>query len=844
MLAPFKRPGARAEPHRMSTHTAPGDRFRRAGVVDATPEQELAALHADGTALSRRFQELLATAARAVDVPGIVSLVQATANAREPLRAHAALRQATVVLIELARSHGGGADALRAAAELLVAALEEEPHEPELLQLLGETLHASGAAEAARRAFDVVTTLEPGHEGATSWGASLGSRSPLASGAVEEELVARAAAVLERAAQVPDRRISLCMIVRDEEEMLPACLESVAEWVDELIVVDTGSIDSTRAIAEGFGATVVEFPWNGSFSDARNESLRHATGDWILWLDADERLVAGDGATMRELARRTWVEGWQVHETHFIGSDLESGTTVHAPMRLFRRRPEYVWRGAVHEQVAWALPSWMPGRVRQSDLRVDHFGYAVEVVRERDKGRRNLELLLAEHERAPSAFTSFNIGTEHAAADRIDEALTWFDRSLDQVRAQQEDWHRQPWAPTLVQRAASARRVAGDHAGALALLGEGRTAWPEFTDLAYDAARVHADMSDWRACAAEARRAVERGDAPSRFVSVSGKGSFQARLLLARALRRLDDPTGAREQLETAIARAPHFHAALAELTDLLLAGDDPAAIVDAELDVVLGDRAHQPTPNLLIGTRLHEAGHADEADGRYERVLSALPGHGRALVARSELRLWQRRFEEAWECGMQVEALDPVAAAGAESAFLAAVVLDRPELLAAPCDRIASSEPLPAGERAVYVAWRARIAPDSGLHAIVPADGAARATLVRNLEALARLHATDAFELLYGLAAAVVPDAYERGLCMAQLYLRLGFADMAGEELMLLVQRFGPDDELLLGLGKVATIKELWEDAAVFLQEALAVQPAQAEASRLLAAVQERMHG
>ena len=83
-------------------------------------------------------------------------------------------------------------------------------------------------------------------------------------------------------------RISLCMIVKDEEEMLPGCLAAVAEHVDEIVVVDTGSTDRTVEIAESFGANVVEFPWNGSFADARNVSLDHATGDWILWLDADE----------------------------------------------------------------------------------------------------------------------------------------------------------------------------------------------------------------------------------------------------------------------------------------------------------------------------------------------------------------------------------------------------------------------------------------------------------------------------------------------------------------------------------------------------------------------------
>src|SRR5581483_9397925 len=67
--------------------------------------------------------------------------------------------------------------------------------------------------------------------------------------------------------------ISLCMIVKDEEEMLPGCLEAVASAVDEIVVVDTGSSDRTVEIAESFGARVIHFPWNGSFSDARNVGL-------------------------------------------------------------------------------------------------------------------------------------------------------------------------------------------------------------------------------------------------------------------------------------------------------------------------------------------------------------------------------------------------------------------------------------------------------------------------------------------------------------------------------------------------------------------------------------------
>src|SRR5262249_27219816 len=80
-------------------------------------------------------------------------------------------------------------------------------------------------------------------------------------------------------------RVSLCMIVKHEERHLATCLQSVHDLVDEMILVDTGSTDRTKDIAREFGAKVIDFTWQDSFAAARNASLKHATSDWILWLD-------------------------------------------------------------------------------------------------------------------------------------------------------------------------------------------------------------------------------------------------------------------------------------------------------------------------------------------------------------------------------------------------------------------------------------------------------------------------------------------------------------------------------------------------------------------------------
>src|SRR5262245_11447349 len=97
--------------------------------------------------------------------------------------------------------------------------------------------------------------------------------------------------ILERAVI----HMSLCLIMRTNAWTIGRCLESVRPWVDEMICVDTGSTDDTPKIAERLGARVYRFPWCDSFSAARNESFRHARGEWIFWMDSDDVIDATNG---------------------------------------------------------------------------------------------------------------------------------------------------------------------------------------------------------------------------------------------------------------------------------------------------------------------------------------------------------------------------------------------------------------------------------------------------------------------------------------------------------------------------------------------------------------------
>ncbi len=118
--------------------------------------------------------------------------------------------------------------------------------------------------------------------------------------------------------------LSLAMIVKDEENYLAQCLESVKNLVDEIVIVDTGSQDRTREVAKVFGARVFDFPWNGDFSEARNFSLSKAEGDWILILDADEVIAERDHGIIRELIRGVKRKAYTMITRNYTNKKLDN----------------------------------------------------------------------------------------------------------------------------------------------------------------------------------------------------------------------------------------------------------------------------------------------------------------------------------------------------------------------------------------------------------------------------------------------------------------------------------------------------------------------------------------
>ena len=179
--------------------------------------------------------------------------------------------------------------------------------------------------------------------------------------------------------------LSAVMIVRDEAAFLPGCLDSITGVVDEIVIVDTGSRDDTVDLARAAGAAVTHRAWDDDFAAARNAALDQARGDWVLYIDADERL-SGAGELRARLAA-----------SHAVAGRVRFRTSRHLTRyreyRLFRNRPDIRFRGAIHETMVpdilrIAAAEGAPLEDMPADI--DHLGYDGD---QAPKHERNLPLL-------------------------------------------------------------------------------------------------------------------------------------------------------------------------------------------------------------------------------------------------------------------------------------------------------------------------------------------------------------------------------------------------------------------------------------------------------------------
>lgn len=402
-------------------------------------------------------------------------------------------------------------------------------------------------------------------------------------------------------------RVSLTTIVKNETANLATCLASVRDLVDEIIVVDTGSRDDTKDIARQHGARVFDFAWTDSFADARNESIRHANGQWLLWLDADE---AFDQANRDKL--RTLLANLPDKNAAFVMDQRSpapfGSATLVGQVRLFRNHPELRWDYRVHEQILPSLRK-LGYAVHHTDLAIEHSGYLDPALRHK-KLERNLRLLhLDQAERPNDPFTLFNLGWAYADLGRCADAIPLLRQSLQ--RSHPAD----SIAPKLFVLLTQCHRRLGQHEQAWAVCHAGVIRCPDDAELLFLKGQLchqRGDRAGARACwmqllPAEEVRSLTVAAPMADGIFTSADAGLRGPLVrhhLAVLAREEGNLKEAESHWQAALADTPTFQPARLGLAELYL-----HQTRWPELETLLAElESHAPLDAALLRARAHQA--------------------------------------------------------------------------------------------------------------------------------------------------------------------------------------------------------------------------------------------
>lgn len=403
--------------------------------------------------------------------------------------------------------------------------------------------------------------------------------------------------------------LALCMIVRDEAEMLPGLLRSVEGLWDELCVVDTGSTDGTRALLKEAGATVLELPWDDDFAAARNASLELAKSDWVLVLDADERVSAELATSLQAVLSVPEVGAASLRVRSAFDGGHHRESTV---LRLFRNEG-IRYRYRIHEDCSASVAAMLVSSERIPavlDGTLEHLGYTRDRAAARDKLARDRRLLsLAITEDGSDLYSRFKLlelarfwGDDELGAEAAAEVLD----GLDSGRLSLE---RDPHGGELVAMLALALHP-DDPPAALRLLQryadecEGSAAlWLARGELREIAGNPMAAAEDFERCLAAEDATLQRT-------------TTRPLLGLARLALAAGDGASAADRVEEALQGAPHDPEALLAGLALAIQTDVPSA------EDFLRDYT---VPPELIGEAIVGVGKGRVLDGRIEEARTLL---------------------------------------------------------------------------------------------------------------------------------------------------------------------------------------------------------------------------
>jgi glycosyltransferase involved in cell wall biosynthesis len=305
------------------------------------------------------------------------------------------------------------------------------------------------------------------------------------------------------------------MIVKDEEKYIEQCLKSVMNIIDEIIVVDTGSIDNTQQISHNFGANVFPYVWKEDFSEARNYALSKATCDWILILDADEVFDTDFVIDFLNLINDSIIDGYIFTIHNYVGRIEDNDYTIHHTVRLIRNHKGYHYQGAIHEQVISKDSTNTSFAV--TNIVIRHYGYLSEVIQDKKKRSRNLAILLKQLQAEPNnAFVLFNLGNEYFALSQYKKAFQLY----KEAKANLNDFP--AFAPYLYYKMIECCTFLATFKEALYLSEEILCSLPDFTDIVYCKGIVFYHMQQYENAISTFDQCILMGPSPTYLTCIKG----------------------------------------------------------------------------------------------------------------------------------------------------------------------------------------------------------------------------------------------------------------------------------------------------------------------------------
>ncbi|MEK4360380.1 glycosyltransferase [Paenibacillus sp. FSL M7-1455] len=387
------------------------------------------------------------------------------------------------------------------------------------------------------------------------------------------------------------------MIVKNEERCLARCLESVKDFVQEIIIVDTGSTDRTVEIAKKYTSKIYSFDWTNNFAEARNYALQYATCEYILQLDADEWIGEGGENLGLPLDR----------DYYFlrIRNDIGSGfAEFHQFVRLFKNDPLLKYEGALHEQI---------NLLKHDNLSFDfmkvlihHDGYTTAVVQSKDKNERNMKIIKEEVRVNPSAFNYHNLGMQLSFENRHEEALEALKKSYSMAPDLS-------FAPRVLAFIVKSLTELNRFQEAVDVCSDSALLYPTKSDFPFRLGLIYEHLDYIEDAIDCFKKCLEIGESPDviQFSNHEGTGSFMAHGKLAELYTRKSDYASAKLHFIEAVKEAPDLLYLLKVFVDLYpnLRGTD---FVDALVKIWPLDETKRLEQMIAVLYRLRHPGAYD----------------------------------------------------------------------------------------------------------------------------------------------------------------------------------------------------------------------------------------